>query len=244
MELFKFGNNNTIRIALALGGNPEKFKDKTIELLRSCKIVTTRSQMYLDGYKEKIGDFCQYLPCTSILCSNIIANPANSSTIALGWKNAQGTSVSMNQISVENHDKMVMLYKRLIDSLPNYKFEIVCHHIDEVLDAKKCFPNLVVRYSYNEFDYEKIYQRYAFCVTPNVHGCGLCASLGIPSCLLPVDHRSDTAKGFLSKVTWELGEIASEISNIGELHSQLVKHKAETMDKYIGLLNIVFKSNC
>ena len=239
-NFFKFGDSSTIRVALALGGNPETFSGKTIELLRSCKVVTTRSQMYLDGYRKKIGDFCQYLPCTSILCSNIIANPASSSIIALGWKNAQGASVSMTQISVENYNRMVALYRQLINALPNYKFEIVCHHIDEVLDAKKRFPNLAVRYSYNESDYEKIYCKYAFCVTPKVHGCGICASMGIPSCLLPVDHRADTAKGFLSRITWGLDEIVDEISNAGELHDQLVEHKEQTMAGYVDLLNIVF----
>jgi len=175
---------------------------------------------------------------------NATANPINSSIIALGWKNAEGASVSMNQMPADKHCKMVELYKQLIDTLKDYKFEIVCHHIDEVLDAKKCFPNLVVRYSYNEADYEKIYLRYAFCVTPKVHGCGICASLGIPSCLLPIDHRWDTANGFLSTITWDADAIAVEISKIGESHSQLVMHKEQTRAEYINLLSRVFKQDC
>ena len=242
-NFFKFGDKSTPKIALALGGNPEKFKDKTIELLRDCKIVTTRSEQYLEGYRKAIGSHCEYLPCTSILCSNKKANPIWSDAIALGWKNAEGTSVSMNCISQQHHAKMVELYKNLQDALPDCKFEIVCHHIDEVLDAQKCFPKLSVRYSYNEMEYADIYCKYAFCVSPKVHGCGICASLGIPSCLLPVDHRSDTANGFLSKVTWELDEIVANVALIDKLHNALVEHKSKAREQYVNLLSTVFNAH-
>ena len=124
--------------------------------------------------------------------------------VALGWKCKKGVGLTYNSMPQKYYDKMVSLYKNLVSENPSIEFFVVCHHIDELNDAMTHFPNLEVRYHYDEHEYADIYWDADFTVTPKVHGCGCCASMGIGSVLLPTDSRSGTVEGFLSTVSWDM----------------------------------------
>ena len=94
-------------------------------------------------------------------------------------------------------EQVLTLYRKLVKSL---KCVLIAHYIDDYMLARREFPDLDVYYSSDASDFPDIYRRCDLVISPRVHGCGLAASLGIPSYNISHDARGQTAKGFLSEV--------------------------------------------
>ena len=225
-------------IGLALGGNPAGFSPPVVEKWRRCEVLTTRSRGYLEEYRKRIGHHVECLPCTSLFSADSQKSVGKAERVALGWKSAKG--VSMNSMDSEQYQQMVDLYRELMKSRPALDYVIVCHHIDEVDEAMREFPSLEVRHSYDEHGYFGIYGDCDFVVSPKVHGCGVCASMGIPGVLLPTDRRADTADGFLSFVTWDLDGVLDRMKKASEISEKLHLARENAWDRTVRLLEPVF----
>ena len=133
----------------------------------------------------------------------------------------------------DRHDGMVRLYRRIADKA---ECVIVCHHIDELREAQDEFPDLEVRYGYDEHQYEGLYSDVDFVVSPKVHGVGICASMGIGGVLLPTDERRGTVEGFLAGCTWDESEIDGLMERCAEQSAMLKAHRERTWDRYMEIL--------
>ena len=229
-------NQKTPVIALAVGEPLNKPKTKFIQYFKRCGILTVRSKGILGKYVEVFGDNIHYLPCTSLFWTDKMKQVDEVRKVALGWKCKERTGLTYNSIPQKYYDKMISLYERLVSENKFIEFFIVCHHVDELKDAMEHFPNLDIRYHYDEHKYADIYWDADFVITPKVHGCGCCASMGIGGAFLPTDFRSDTVDGFLSTISWDKDEICGAMMKGNEISEKLKTHKEESFSKYVELL--------
>lgn len=223
-------------IGLALGGLPQALNGHIVDCWRRCRVLTVRSQHLLEPYRKLFGGHVRYLPCTSLFWTDDTRTVSCLHRVALGWKCAEGHSVTNNVMTVEQHDRMLALYRELMKARPELEYFIACHHIDELMDAQRTLPELESRCCHDEHLYNKVYGDADFVITPKVHGCGCCAAMGIPGVLLPMDHRAGTADGFLSPRTWEPGEILREMDVCRQRSDMLLWHKDKAWDAYMRLL--------
>lgn len=76
-----------------------------------------------------------------------------------------------------------------------------------------------------------------------MHGCGISASLGIPSIGISHDERGETVKGFLSEVIsssdqigFSLEKFDQTLTHLNEKHTRLIEHKHLVLENYTSLL--------
>ena len=131
----------------------------------------------------------------------------------------------------------------IIDKLKDqYDCAVVLHYIDELEQFSPLFNNeLPIFYSYDPLDYIGIYRPFDLAITTRVHGAGLCASLGIPSFVISHSDRSETCKGFLSKLiktNTPLDSLVKQIeqTDIQDWSSKIVQHKKDMQGQYLTLL--------
>ena len=81
----------------------------------------------------------------------------------------------------------------------------IAHYIDDLRLCNElgweCF------YSFSARDYFEMYDACDLVISPRVHGCGMAASLGIPSIAIPHDGRISTVSGF-----------GAMVAKVGEAH--------------------------
>ncbi len=112
----------------------------------------------------------------------------------------------------------------------------IAHYIDDVQMARA--QGLPVLYSGYAEDYERIYDEFDVVVSTRVHGCGIAASLGIPSIIVPHDGRYATALGFRSHVAEPGTDLVALIAglDVAAESAALLRHRAERERVYQQLL--------
>ena len=209
--------------------------------IKKAKIITVKDQITFETLKEFNP---LKLPCPALFAATD-QHEKNISTvkkIALIYSDEK--SVLMNNVSKESYNFMLSLYKNLINKFENqYEFELICHYIDEIPHAKKDFPDLNVRYSFNSSDYVDMYHEFDFTIGHRIHGIGLSASCGIPGVLISHDLRSETAMGFCASIVSHKDTVEEakdiikiEINNASTKNKQILEHKHNTYKIFQDLL--------
>lgn len=222
------------------------------EVIKKSFLFTVRDKMLLECEIAKKYNAI-YLPCPAmqavkIGCEKTIDKIENIGLVfGVGIKH----SVAANCVDDKTYNYIKELYINLIKKYKNCKFHIICHYIDEVSVAHEIFKdfNVPILYSYDSIDYIDMFKTMDFVISPRVHGCGLAASLGIPSICIGHDGRAGTCEGFLSTfinndtIHSTVYQIINDAFNsIKDLNLKLINHKKGTFNEYVKLLSEKFES--
>ncbi len=116
------------------------------------------------------------LPCPGFLCGQDPVYTINENpVIGLVFTTDK---TNPNTISTELKQDLINGYKKIIEKREAF---IICHFIDEALEARTHFPNTPIFYSYDARDYEKPYSWCDLVISPRLHGALLSAGLGVPT---------------------------------------------------------------
>lgn len=222
------------------------------DVIKNASILTFRSPKLAAKARQLGLNNAIYLPCPALLSikpdeEKQWQSNAGEITIGLGFNIPREYTVPYIGISRETYDFTERLFAEVLKSYGQLcKFVGICHYVDELPYAIKFFSkwNIDVLYSYDARDYGEIYSGVDLLISSRVHGCGIAASLGIPSLGISHDERGDTINGFLAEVVTPKEEIkscmikiASIIDNADEKHSLLVEHKKTTLQQYVEILS-------
>lgn len=194
----------------------------------------------------------KYLPCPALLSAKIgnekkWESQKKDIIIGLGYNICSDYTVPDIGISKDTYDFSTTLFKLIITKFKkkNIKFIAICHYIDEIPSARNFFSKygIPVRYTFESRGYFDIYRDIDLLITSRVHGCGISASLGIPSIGISHDERGETVKGFLSEIISlsdrydvALDKVDQTLNNLDAKHISLIKHKQTTLENYTSLL--------
>lgn len=209
--------------------------------LRSSQLVVAR-----DAYTS--NELAQYdskhLTCPSLFSMDEQRQVENIQDIGLVFMTDRAPAG--NRVPPEFARQLIDSYRELLQSM-NYRFDIICHYVDEVPHAHRVFDEERVRYSHNYQEYLSIYQDYDLVVSPRVHAVLPAASFGTPGLYLPHDFRSRTVNrvpGIL-KVRLNQNSLASTVQrmaeNVSSLSERLIQHKRRERTKYMKHLEYSFK---
>lgn len=98
-----------------------------------------------------------------------------------------------NRVTPQCRTNMITQYTRALKEFPNAI--IICHYIDEALDARKVFPGAKVFYSYNSDDFESFFDLCDITIGPRLHGAVFGASLGVPGYMIVDINAAGDSKG-------------------------------------------------
>lgn len=238
-------------IALGVGEIGQFHYADEEEVIKRASVLTFRSKR-LANEAQKFGlTKALYLPCPALL--SVKANEEknwryNKSEIVVGFgfNIPREYTVSHIGISRETYDFSEKLFEEIIRTYRNScRFVCICHYIDELPHAIKFFKKfgIDVVYSYDARDYGGIYSNIDVLVSSRVHGCGIAASLGIPSLGISHDERGETIAGFLAEIVTPkddiklcLMKIANILESLDQKHVALIEHKRSTLKIYSELL--------
>jgi hypothetical protein len=228
-------------MVLGVGGGFNLYRQEYHEVISQAKAIATRDE---GTYKavRKSGIDAIHLPCPALLSApkDKERNVESVNKIGLIYTAKTAESVIWSGCSPVAHDYQLRLFRNMIALYGSHiKIEIVCHYIDDIALARRDFPGINVRYSYNSTDYFRIYGNYDLVVGGRVHGIGVAASLGVPGVALSHDARGSTCAGFLADIVAAEGNTAiglaavdRAIHNIAQRSKSLRDHKAATMETY------------
>ncbi len=185
--LLEFAKKNNIRCSfLGVGlSAPEIATPLVADILRNqTDVFVARDKLAVEVASPHIK--AQLTTCPSICSSLTDRVRTKLGKIACG---IQGTRMKWHSIPKVDQHILYAAYERLADK---YDVEYVGHYIDDLTGA----PAGVTRYSGITNDYYSIYDRYDLVITPRLHGCGISASLGVPSICLAHDKRGVAAELF------------------------------------------------
>ena len=238
--------NNLPTFILGIGYSQDSVPEFMYEVINKSLLFTVRDKNLL---QTKLAKDCNaiYLPCPALLCAKIgdEKNISEVQQIGLVFQANLENSTRMQSVNNETYRFICEFYTDLINKYKNYKISIICHYINEVELAHKLFNrcNVDILYSFDAKDYFNIYKRFDLVISPRVHGCGISASLGIPSFIIKHDARGNTADGFLAEeinindnIENIYKKINDKIVNIDTANKNLVQHKLLTYQKYKQLL--------
>ena len=211
-------------------------------VLKQAKLLTFRSvslaqKSQYDGYNA------QYSPCPALCSATFEKTIQTPQEVGLVFSIGANNSVPFAAVNEDCASYIQKLYPYLIQQLSRtVKFRVICHYIDELATAHQIFRpfNIPVYYSYEAKDYFDIYAACDFVLSSRVHGCGIAASLGIPSIHIAHDDRADTCKGFLTKeidyktpVKDVLDSICAGLKTAHDQNLKLKQHKKAVFEKYV-----------
>ncbi len=143
------------------------------KLLDTADLLTARDKDAL-GTIAPLGGVL--LPCPGFLCGELPTKPRNKAgTIGLIFMSANS---AQKGISPRLGKNLIDGYKAVIHS---HNAIIICHYIDEALEASNLFPDTPVYYSNDAKDFESFYALCDLVIGPRLHGVLLAAGMGIPS---------------------------------------------------------------
>lgn len=232
-------------VALGVGGGYWPWRRDYHSVIRKAKAIVVRDRK---TYNEvvKSGLKAKYLPCPALLS----ATPDQEKRIrkvqriGLIFQASKKDSVIWSGLSDVYYISIMKLYRRLLTEFGSrYKFEFVCHYVDEIPLLRVEFPNEDFHYSYDASDYYDIYRRFDFVIGPRVHGVGVASSIGIPGLAIVHDHRGGACEGFLAEMVQGVDEedkiigiVRNCIDSIREKNKRLISHKRLTLLSYIDAL--------
>ena len=143
------------------------------KLLDTADVLTARDE---EAHKTIAPLGGILLPCPGFLCGELPTKPRiKAGTIGLIFMSANS---AQKGISPRLGKHLIDGYQEVIN---NYNAIIICHYIDEALEARNIFPGTPVYYSYDAKDFESFYALCDLVIGPRLHGVLLAAGIGIPS---------------------------------------------------------------
>ncbi len=233
-------------VFLGIGNTPEFTMGKLTGIfsktLRNAGLVTARDKEAAEKLRQVNA---HYLPCPALLAALGHEERHIETVNRIGLIFGHYGCIEHNNIAEDTYRFIEKLYDRIIGEWQHtYDVELVCHYIDELPQARRAFPQLEVRYSYDSRDYFDIYRNYDFLVGPRIHGIGIGASMGIPGIAIRHDFRGDAADGFLADklevgtdLEAAMGIIKRNIRSAANKSRLLLEHKRNTQRQYIVLLS-------
>lgn len=239
-------NNRLPTMFLGLGSIGELYPCVR-EVLSHTELLTFRDEKFLSSPELK-PYHALALPCPAMQAAKIGREKRISEVkhIGLVFGVNQKEAVVWNCVPDDTYNFLQKFYKKFIRKYrKDCKISVVCHYIDELAPAYRIFADdgVDILYSYDSRDYLDIYADFDLVISPRVHGCGIAASLGIPSISIVHDDRGTTTKGFLSEVfdiTVSDDELFAAVErmrqNIASLNDKLITHKKKVFDRYVELV--------
>jgi len=223
---YEIVNNNKIPL-LILGAGDIDFTTVS-EMANSAKLITVRQEDLIERYSSFFGRSVKCMPCPALF----VADRQRADLVVDKALFVYDKEEGWQGIGKKNAMVADMCFDYFADRMA---FDVVCHRCDELPLAKKRFPTATVHYCYDWHDLVELYWRYGFVVSPRIHGCGLAASMAIPSlCTLVDDFRLGAVDGFLSFNPSQLDQINQQ--SLFNRHVELTEHKAITKAAYTEIL--------
>ncbi|MDY0828147.1 polysaccharide pyruvyl transferase family protein [Microbacterium sp. BG28] len=230
-------------LGLGLGSMPKDLPPFLDIALDKAAVVTTRSRRLAQTDLARRHGI-DYLPCPALLSAPAAGQVHDVKRVGIVVGVPYADAVWANGLDEAFYEKACRSIDDLITRFSDeVTFEFVLHYIDEIPVVAERFPGSALRYSYDSADYVDIFADYDMVISTRVHGCGIAASLGIPSISLGHDFRSDTTDGFLSvsvdldsapnALTTAFEELAGRAA---EVSAELGRHRAATLDSYVDML--------
>ncbi len=142
-------------------------------LLETADVLTARDKGAL-GTIAPLGGVL--LPCPGFLCGELPTKPRNKAgTIGLIFMSANS---AQKGISPRLGKNLIDGYEAVIEK---HNVIIICHYIDEALEARNLFPDTPLFYSNDAKDFQYFYALCDLVIGPRLHGVLLAAGMGIPS---------------------------------------------------------------
>ncbi len=142
-------------------------------LLETADVLTARDKSAYSTIAPLGGVL---LPCPGFLCGELPTKARiKTGTIGLIYMTANSPHKGISERLEKN---LVAGYKAVIHS---HNAIIICHYIDEALEARNHFPDTPIYYSNDAKDFESFYALCDLVIGPRLHGVLLAAGLGIPS---------------------------------------------------------------
>ena len=236
----------TIFLGIGLGEDigTKKLKHYELEVLKNALVITVRDQKASSLLKDYHAIF---KPCPALFSSTQTRTIKQVKKVGLIFATHVGPKD--NRVSEKVSSYISRLYQSLI-KYDQFEFEIICHYIDEMAEAKREFKNQEIHYSFDSRDYLSIYQRFDFIVGSRVHGLGIAASMGIPGVMISHDVRSDTVKGFLSQIIstsdsidHNTAIILNKAEGAAQQSEKLHEHKKNHKDFFVNALSKVIPTS-
>lgn len=230
-------------LGLGLGSMPDDLPPFLDIALDNAVAVTTRSRTLAQTELARRHDI-GYLPCPALLSAPAAGRVDDVKRVGIVIGVPYTDAVWANGLDEAFYEKVCRSIDELIARFSGeVTFDFVLHYIDELPVVSERFPGHTIRYSYDAADYVDIFADYDLVVSTRVHGCGIAASLGIPSISLGHDFRSDTTDGFLS-VSVDLDMAPNALTSafeelagrVGEVSAELGRHRVATLDAYVEML--------
>lgn len=230
-------------MAIGIGsGLPKKIPNFAREVIERALLITTRMPGIF-SQKDVLAPLYN-MPCPALFCSPKQKTISHCQTIGLVFALDINQTVIAQNINTETFNYMSNLYHNLLHRYKNkYNFKIICHYIDELPVACRQFNNKDILYSYSAEDYLDIYSQCDLVISPRVHGCGISASLGIPSICIAHDERQATTQGFLAEQITKNTAVEEVylllekmIHEINSRNEKLKEYKETMFKKYVELV--------
>lgn len=215
------------------------------EVLSKTRFISFRDAKFLS--EMSTDSSAMYLPCPALM----VALKQKEKRIyfvkhiGLGFAVPLKDTVKWNEVSQQTFDYLLALYHEIITK-EKCKVSIVCHYIDELALAHQLFDKygVDILYSYDSKDYIDIYHRFDLVISSRVHGCGIAASMGIPTVSIVHDFRGTTTRGFMSDCVspnMPIEDVFERIhiikKSIRKHNKAILKHKHNTLKQYVKLLS-------
>jgi hypothetical protein len=174
--------------------------------------------------------------CPAIFCANEGDGKNCFKLSKLGVVLQMSGNVSQSiPLSIATTENLLSQFKMLSEK---YDVEFIAHYIS---DLKMAVANNIpgrVHYSSFSEDFFEIYKCFDAIISLRVHGCGIAASLGIPSIHIGHDGRARTTEGFLSKIVSPEESLVTKIQelNVEEVSQALKKHRQESRRRWCNML--------
>ena len=181
--LYQLIQRNGIRCSLiGIGSHGEKFglssTAKTV-LQDHADIIVCRDQCTFSRLKEKFSiSHVNLMPCPALFHCVSPVRRQKLQKVAVIYQSTYTPSQSVN---VATRDFLIRLIMELSQRIPVI---VICHYIDEALEASAIFGSERVRFSSDSADYENYFKEVDFVVGARVHGCLGAMSCGTPAMLL------------------------------------------------------------
>lgn len=227
-------------VGLGLGTMPDNPPAFISAALDGAVLVTTRSKS-LAGSDLAQRHHIDYLPCPALLSAPSARAVTGVRRVGVVLGAPYEDAVWANGLEPEFFERVSRALDALIDNYADeIEFDFIAHYIDELPVLRDRFPDHRIRYSFDSGDYYDLFSEYDVVVSTRVHGCGIAASLGIPSISLGHDFRSDTTDGFLARSV-DLGADERALDAAFEdlagrapaISSQLRAHRDATLQEYV-----------
>ena len=218
---------------------------KTFERLFANTNVTTVRDTLASKLMQGIGRQCELIACPAF-CSGIkLQNELKKSsakTIGINFQALGG-----NEDWGQNVDEMLWL-DTISKVVAHYEGEkkilFICHSHNELVLAKRYFPNFEILFPKTVWEYAKISTQISICLCSRLHCAIPLASLGVPSLLIGTDSRRTSIEQMdlphLFVKTASFNDIIAILNSLfdkkEEYSEKLFDKRSTVLDQYKNLL--------